>query len=165
MTLVCGPAAGHEVDVVDFAEPYRDELLRMWRQSFEHGVGIIDPHPLAEQSAYFDAIVRPTYRVRLALRSGAVVGMLASNSVSVAQLHVRVCDHGQGIGTRLLRLAQDDCAGRLWLYTFVRNARACRFYEHHGFCAVARGFEPDWQLEDVRYEWTRPPHEDRAAHP
>ena len=43
---------------------------------------------------------------------------------------------------------------KLSLYTFVRNVRACRFYERHGFVVVARGFEPTWQLEDVKYHWS-----------
>ena len=30
-----------------------DELVRMWRESFEHGVGIVDTHPLEEQRQYF----------------------------------------------------------------------------------------------------------------
>jgi RimJ/RimL family protein N-acetyltransferase len=45
--------------------------------------------------------------------------------------------------------------GSLWLYTFARNERARRFYERNGFAAVAFGYEPFWQLEDVRYEWRR----------
>jgi RimJ/RimL family protein N-acetyltransferase len=44
-------------------------------------------------------------------------------------------------------------AGSLWLYTFARNERARRFYERNGFVAVAFGYEPFWQLDDVRYEW------------
>ncbi len=43
--------------------------------------------------------------------------------------------------------------GSLWLYTITRNERAQRFYEGRGFVAVALGFEPIWQLDDVRYEW------------
>ena len=37
---------------------------------------------------------------------------------------------------------------------FARNAGACAFYERNAFVAVAHGFEPTWQLADVRYEWT-----------
>lgn len=43
--------------------------------------------------------------------------------------------------------------GSLLLYTFVRNQRACAFYERSGFVAIERGFEKDWQLEDVKPEW------------
>jgi len=30
---------------------------------------------------------------------------------------------------------------------------ALRFYERHGFKVVGCGFEKEWQLEDVEYEW------------
>jgi GNAT superfamily N-acetyltransferase len=66
---------------------------------------------------------------------------------------VRVDHIGQGIGARLLQLAKDHSSGGLWLYTFARNAGARRFYARQGFVEVAYGFEPTWQLDDVRLEW------------
>ena len=74
----------------------------------------------------------------------------------MAQLYVRVGFHRQGIGTTLLAWAMAQSAGSLWLYTFARNRVARAFYEQHGFVDVAHGFEPLWQLDDVRYEWTAP---------
>lgn len=129
------------------------ELVPMWRQSFEHGVGIVDPHPLDEQVAYFHAQVLPAHDVRVALDGGRLVGFCASNAECVAQLHVRVSYIGQGIGSRLLELAKQHSAGSLWLYTFARNTNARCFYERRGFSAVAFGFEPTWQLDDVKYCW------------
>ena len=41
------------------------------------------------------------------------------------------------------------------LFTFARNRGARSFYERHGFRIVRRGFEPDWQLDDLEYEWRR----------
>jgi ribosomal protein S18 acetylase RimI-like enzyme len=93
--------------------------------------------------------------VRVAKEDESIVGFLASNHESIAQLYVRVQDIGRGIGTQLLRLAQSESSGSLWLFTFAQNARACRFYEHHGFVAVAHGFEPMWKLNDVKYQWVR----------
>lgn len=61
------------------------------------------------------------------------------------------------IGSRLLAWAKEQSAGSLWLYTFDRNAIARAFYEKHGFRIVARGFEPQWKLADVRYEWAAAP--------
>lgn len=120
-------------------------------------MGIADPHPLSEQADYLRHTLAPHHRLRVALADDRIVGFLASNRESVAQLHVRVGHWRRGIGTRLLALAQAESDGRLWLYTFARNTGARRFYEHHGFVAVAHGFEPEWQLDDVRYEWRRPP--------
>jgi ribosomal protein S18 acetylase RimI-like enzyme len=126
----------------------------MWRESFEFGVGVTDPHPLAEQAAYFEAEIVPKYDVRLALSAGRLVGFVAASRTSIAQLHIRVGFHRLGIGSQLLNWAKGQSAGSLWLYTFARNAAARAFYEHHGFLIVARGVEPTWQLEDIKYQWS-----------
>ena len=130
-----------------------DELVPMWRESFEFGVGIIDPHPLAEQREYFLTRVLPGHEVCLALHDGQLVGFAAASAESVSQLFVRVGWHGQGIGKRLLEWAKTQSNGSLWLFAFARNHKACAFYESQGFHVVARGFEPTWQLDDVKYAW------------
>jgi GNAT superfamily N-acetyltransferase len=132
-----------------------DEVLPMWRESFEAGVGIEDPHPLAEQADYFWTEVVPRNQVRVVRRNGQLVGFVAASADSVAQLYVRVGFHRQGIGSAMLDWAKSQSSGCLWLYTFTQNSKARSFYERHGFRATAHGFEPHWQLADVRYEWTR----------
>lgn len=141
------------IETVEFDARFLDALVPMWRESFEFGVGVTNPHSLAEQRAYFLGTVLPAHRVTLALVDGQLAGFVAASHDSIAQLYVRVGLHGRGIGSTLLRIAQAGSGGSLWLYAFARNVRACRFYEKHGFVAVARGFEPHWQLDDVRYEW------------
>ena len=121
----------------------------MWRTSFERGVGITDWHPLEDQRAYLLREVLPNHDVRVATDGDAIVGFVASNDDSIAQLYVDVRRLRCGIGTRLLDWAKDRSRGTLTLYTFARNTAARAFYEHHGFIAVAHGFEPMWQLEDV----------------
>jgi GNAT superfamily N-acetyltransferase len=139
----------------NFDEADLDELLPMWRESFEFGVGITDPHPLAEQRAYFWSEVAAKNTIRVARRGTQLVGFAAASPESVAQLHVRVGHHRQGIGTSLLEWAKTQSTGRLWLYTFAQNSKARAFYEKHGFRATVHGFEPNWKLADVRYEWSR----------
>ena len=138
-------------------EPYRpedlDELIPMWRESFEHGVGIVDGHPIEEQRAHFLGDVLPKYTVRVARLDGRMVGFIAASPESICQLYVRKGFHRQGIGSRMLAWAIEQSSGSLWLYTFARNAIACAFYERHGFRVTARGHEPHWKLDDVRYEW------------
>jgi ribosomal protein S18 acetylase RimI-like enzyme len=73
----------------------------------------------------------------------------------VAQLYVRKGLHRRGIGAQLLAWAKERSGGSLWLYTFEQNAVARAFYEKHGFRIVARGFEPEWQLPDLKYRWER----------
>ena len=141
---------------VPFEIGMADGLVRMWREAFEHGVGVVDPHPIDGQRAYFIEQVLPRHRVTVALdEADRTVGFVAANAASIGQLHVRVSCHGQGIGSALLERAKADSVGSLWLYTFARNTRARRFYEGRGFAAVAFGFEPTWKLDDVRYEWRR----------
>ena len=132
-----------------------DELMPLWRASFEAGVGIIDPHPLAEQRQYLLSEVLPHNQVRLALLAGELVGFVAASTGSVAQLYVRVGFQRRGIGAQLLDWAKAQSGGSLWLYTFAQNAGARAFYERNGFVAIAHGFEPMWQLDDVKYQWVR----------
>ena len=131
-------------------------LVRMWRASFEFGVGITDPHPIDEQVAYLLERLVPGHTVRVARAEGTIVGFSATTTQSIAALYVRVECIGRGIGSHLLRLAQEGSSGSLWLYTFARNVRARRFYARHGFVEGQHGFENMWQLEDVRCEWARP---------
>ena len=132
-----------------------DELVRMWRESFEGGVGIVDPHPIEEQRAFFEDKLVPAHTVRVALLDGTLAGFVAATPETVAQLYVRRGLQRSGIGTHMLDWAKAQSAGSLWLYTFARNVGARAFYEKNGFAIVARGFEPFWQLDDLRYEWRR----------
>lgn len=151
--------ASEPVNIVEFAAGRADEVVRMWRASFEAGVGVVDPHPLAEQREYLMSHVVPNCAVRMALSSDSVVGFVAATGDSISQLYVRDTHRRRGIGSRLLGWAKAQSGGSLWLYTFARNAGARAFYEKHGFRIVARGFEPTWQLDDLRYQWA----EDRIA--
>lgn len=142
-------------DVIDFHAAWLDELIEMWRESFEAAVGVRDPHSLNEQKQYFLNEVLTRHAVRLAVLDGKLVGFVAASSDSVAQLYVRVGFQRSGIGSQLLSWAKSQSAGSLWLYTFARNEAARSFYERSGFVAIEHGFEPQWQLEDVKYSWTK----------
>lgn len=93
--------------------------------------------------------------MRVALRDRQIVGFIAATRESVAQLYVRVGCQRRGIGRALLAWAKDRSSGHLWLYTFACNRGAQAFYERNGFVVAARGFEPTWRLDDIRYEWRR----------
>jgi ribosomal protein S18 acetylase RimI-like enzyme len=142
------------LELVEYDASFLGRLVVLWREAFEFGVGVTDPHPLSEQRDYFLAQVLPQYRVTLAVLESKLAGFIAASEESVSQLHVQVGLHRQGIGSALLALSKARSKGSLWLYAFTRNVRACRFYEKHGFVAVERGFEPNWQLEDVKYSWS-----------
>ena len=143
------------VELVPYRPEYRDTLVDLWRASFERGVGHPVPNSVADHRQFFDEHMLTETRVHLALRDATLVGFGAFTPDSVVQLYVHVDQLGQGIGTRLLEFAKANSSGKLWLYTFVTNHAAQRFYERHGFDIVERGFEPVMQLGDLRYEWRR----------
>ncbi len=135
-------------------DPGREaELVAMWRESFEFGVGVHDPHPFDEQVGYLRDQVLPTCEVRIALDGPALVGFVASTSTRIDQLYVRVGSHRRGVGTALLDWAKKRSSRSLQLHTFARNSVARAFYERHGFVVERQGFEPPWQLDDVLYRW------------
>ena len=138
----------------DFRSEDAEELVRMWRESFEAGVGVTDPHPLEEQMRYLFTEVVPNNAVRVARLEGRIVGFVAASPRSIAQLYVRRGFQRRGIGSRLLAWAKAESGGALWLYTFAQNTGARAFYERHGFTIAARGHEPSWKLDDLRYEWS-----------
>jgi hypothetical protein len=109
-----------------FDRPMTDVLVRLWRASFEHGVGVVDPHPIEQQTAFFVDRVLLEHTVSVALDGDALVGFIAIGAKSVNPLCVRVDHIGRGIGARLLQLAKDNPAGRLWLHSVARSAAARR---------------------------------------
>jgi len=87
-------------------DPQRvDELVAMWRASFEQGVGI-DPHPLAEQRDYLLREVVPGNDVRLALLEDELVGFVAASAQSIAQLYVRIGFQRRDIGGAMKKPAR-----------------------------------------------------------
>ena len=130
-------------------------VVELWRASFAHGVGLEDPHPFDEHHRYFVEQVLPHHTVRVALDAESPVGFMASTPESIAQLYVGVSHIGRGIGSALVRLAQAEAAGQLWLHTFAHNHRARRFYEHHGFIEVERESANMWNMEAIKYLWQR----------
>ena len=144
-----------DIELTDFDPRQTDELVRMWRESFEFGVGIKDPHPIQEQRDYFLTEVLSNNHVSVAQLGKCIVGFLASSSESISQLYVHVDHHRRGIGSMLVDFAKRESDGSLWLYTFQQNKIARRFYERHGFNAIEFGFEEMWQLPDVKYAWSK----------
>ncbi len=145
------------VELAEYQPSLLHELVLMWRASFEGGVGVADPHSIGEQEAYFLTEVLPNNEVRVAFSGGQLVGFVAATRDAVAQLYVRSGFQRLGVGSALLNWAKARSGGRLWLYTFAQNQGARAFYEKHGFVATERGFEPSWQLEDVKYCWVNQP--------
>ncbi len=72
----------------------------------------------------------------------------------IDQLYVDPASTRVGIGSALLEHAKRERPNGLKLWTFQSNVDARRFYEDHGFVAVATTSGDNEEREpDVCYEW------------
>jgi GNAT superfamily N-acetyltransferase len=101
----------------------------------------------------------PVGRTTVAVAGGSVIGMLAVSSGAdggwIDQLYLLPEWVDRGVGRRLLELALRELAPPVRLYTFQCNERARRFYERHGFAAIAvgDGSGNEERCPDILYEW------------
>ena len=93
----------------------------------------------------------------------AIVGMMAVSRQGGAgwidQLYLHPSVVGRGIGSRFVERAKESLGSPIRLHTFQENAGARRFYERHGFRAIAfsDGADNEEHCPDVLYEWPAPP--------
>lgn len=121
-------------------DPGREaELVAMWRERFEFGVGVRDPHPFDEQVGDLRDHVPPSCEARIALDGPALVGFIAATSTRIDQLQVRVVAHRRGVGTALLDWAKKRSSGSLQLHAFARDRVARASCERHGLVVERRG--------------------------
>jgi len=86
---------------------------------------------------------------------GLVVGVMAIKDGRIEQLYVDALWTGRRIGSRLIQLSKELHPDGLELWAFVSNARACHFYERHGFVALEQtdGRGNEERAPDVHYAW------------
>ena len=119
--------------------------------------GLREPHTEAETRAWMRDVVFARHSVRLADIDGEIVGFAARDGAWLMNLYVKPGWTGRRIGSQLLEAVLIEAAGAtpmLRLHTFARNEGARRFYEKHGFVAVAfgDGSGNEEGEPDVRYE-------------
>ena len=105
---------------------------------------------------YFATVVMPTMEVWVIDGDvSGIVALMALQSGWVEHLHVDPELTGLGLGSRLIETAKQRSRGDLDLWTFQSNAGARRFYERHGFAAVAMTDSDNEEGEpDVHYRWS-----------
>jgi GNAT superfamily N-acetyltransferase len=97
----------------------------------------------------------PTREVWVAVVDDEVVALLVLEGDWVDQLYVHPDWTGRGLGTRLLEVAKAERPAGLELWAFQSNIGARRFYERHGFTAVAMtDGDNEEGAPDVRYRWS-----------
>lgn len=93
--------------------------------------------------------------VWVAREAKRIVGMMALNGSHLDHLYLLPGHYRRGIGSCLLKKAKALRPGKITLYAFAKNTRACAFYEHHGFAAVefGDGSANEAGEPDILYEW------------
>ena len=116
-------------------------------------------HSEAEVRRWVATKLIPSGGVTVAIVDDQIMGMLATSrkeSVSwIDQLYLLPGVVGRGIGSRLLELAMAALPAPIRLYTFQQNSGSRRFYERHGFRAIAFGDGSgiEERCPDVLYEF------------
>lgn len=120
-------------------------------------------HPDVAVQRWIASTLIPAGGMEVVTHDDRIVALLALSDDGAArwidQLYVAPAFVGQGIGTSCVRYAQLVQAPPIRLYTFQANTGARRFYERHGFRAVAYGDGSgnEERCPDVLYEWTGTP--------
>ena len=139
------------------ADGVGDVWLASWRATFDFPPG----HPDTDVRAWLRDELLPATESWVAVdETGRVIGVMALSSTMIEQLYIAPDWIGHGLGSRFVALAKERRPGGLDLYCFQVNVRARRFYEGHGFVAVASGDGTgnEERQPDIRYAWTPTPH-------
>jgi RimJ/RimL family protein N-acetyltransferase len=116
------------------------------------------PHTDTEVLGWIADVLLPPGGVSVALEAGEVVGLIAvatrTDGHWIEQLYVHPSRWRRGVGATLLHLAVSRLQGPVRLHCFEPNRAARKFYERHGFSAVAfgDGSNNESRCADVLYE-------------
>jgi GNAT superfamily N-acetyltransferase len=134
-----------------------DAAARVLRTAFDQALpSLRGLHTPEEDRWFFRERVFRDCEIWGAFGGEAMTGIIAFRNDWIDQLYVLPDMQGQGVGTALLKVAQDSF-DRLQLWTFLRNVRARRFYEARGFVLVREtdGSRNEEKEPDALYLWTR----------
>ena len=115
-------------------------------------------HALTDTQDWVAKHLIPLGGVTVAVKEGEIVAVLAvsedDSAAWVDQLYVLPGFENQGIGSDLLCFAHESLKRPIHLFTFQRNLGAKRFYERHGYKAIALsdGQNNEENCPDVLYE-------------
>ena len=133
-----------------------DRAAAVCRASFDHAFpSLAGLHIPEKDRRFFRERVFTICQVWGYFDNSELAGVIAFREGWIDQLYVRPSSQRRGIGTALLRVAQNGAVG-LSLWTFQRNKAARRFYEKHGFAAIEEtdGSANEEKEPDVMYRWS-----------
>ena len=154
-----------EITFVNFRKEQGLELIKLWRKSFAHAMGIKEDtreEVVNEHLAYLQTYNPEIIRVAVEKIENKVVGFMAKEGNIIKDLFIHVEYQRRGLGSSFIQKAKEE--EFLTLSTFQLNKGAQKFYEFHDFVIVRHGFAGvegnTWannkeQLADFTYEWRR----------
>jgi ribosomal protein S18 acetylase RimI-like enzyme len=113
-----------------------DPLVRRWHETNRVSYPYVlehQRHTLEDATTFFRNQVIVLCEVWVAVDRGTLLGLLALQAPWIRQLAVFPESQRRGVGSALLRKAQERSPAELRLFTFQRNRAACAFYEKRGF--------------------------------
>ncbi len=131
-------------------------LAALWIRSRLASAPSIPPtiHTDEEVRQWFEEEVLPICEVWVAGDSQRAMALMVLDHEWIDQLYVDPAATRMGIGGSLLDHAMRQRPDGLKLWTFQSNLDARRFYENHGFVAIATTpGDNEEHAPDVCYEW------------
>ncbi len=133
-----------------------DGIGDVWLSSWYATFDFPPAHPDDDVRRWLATELVPRHETWVAVdHADRVVGVMALSDTMLEQLYLAPGWIGRGLGRRFVELAKAQHPAGLDLYCFAVNDRARRFYEHHGFEAIAfgDGSGNEERQPDVRYAW------------
>jgi len=114
-------------------------------------------HTADEDREFIAGIIFKECEVTVAELAERIVAFLARDGEEVRLLYTHPDFIGRSAGGRLLEAAKQEDVEALELWCFQANTAGRRFYEAHGFKAIALtdGSGNEEKTPDVRYRWER----------
>ncbi|MCC5578670.1 GNAT family N-acetyltransferase [Microtetraspora sp. AC03309] len=128
----------------------------VWLRSYTAALPTVRrAHTDDEVRAHFRDVVVPARETWVAELDGSLIGVMVLADSLLSQLYLDPGWRGRGLGDRFVALAKERGPDGLELWTFQVNGPARRFYERHGFVAVAYtdGHDNEENEPDIRYVW------------
>jgi GNAT superfamily N-acetyltransferase len=131
-------------------------IASLWLRSRRASIPSIPPPVHSDDvRSWFATVVLAQRETWVVEEPVGINAVLVLQPGSINQLYVDPDHTGRGLGARLVDLAKALNSVGLDLWTFQSNVGARRFYERHGFIAVAAtNGDNEEGAPDVRYRWS-----------
>jgi GNAT superfamily N-acetyltransferase len=134
------------------------EVAALWLRSRQASIPAIPApvHSDEDVHAFFATVVLPERETWVIDGDDReIVALLVLQPGWINQLYVDPRHTGRGLGSRLVEVAKSVYPEGLDLWTFAANTGARRFYERHGFVAIAStDGDNEERAPDIRYHWS-----------